>query len=62
VPVSQTWARCSERTGEPTLRDLSAALVAVYGTDYGIHSLTSYGRVGWTEQLPIELLRGQHKR
>ncbi|HYO33230.1 MAG TPA: FAD-dependent monooxygenase [Nocardioidaceae bacterium] len=23
---------------EPTLRDLSAALVAVYGTDYGIHS------------------------
>ncbi|CAN5242750.1 FAD-dependent monooxygenase [soil metagenome] len=26
------------RTGEPTLRDLSEALVAVYGTDYGIHS------------------------
>ena len=25
-------------TGEPTLRDLSEALVAVYGTDYGIHS------------------------
>jgi 2-polyprenyl-6-methoxyphenol hydroxylase-like FAD-dependent oxidoreductase len=24
--------------GEPTLRDLSAALVAVHGTDYGIHS------------------------
>jgi 2-polyprenyl-6-methoxyphenol hydroxylase-like FAD-dependent oxidoreductase len=24
--------------GEPTLRDLSEALVAVYGTDYGIHS------------------------
>jgi 2-polyprenyl-6-methoxyphenol hydroxylase-like FAD-dependent oxidoreductase len=27
-------------TGEPTLRDLSEGLVAVYGTDYGIHSLT----------------------
>jgi hypothetical protein len=24
-------------TGEPTLRDLSEALIAVYGTDYGIH-------------------------
>jgi 2-polyprenyl-6-methoxyphenol hydroxylase-like FAD-dependent oxidoreductase len=30
-----------ERTSEPTLRDLSAALVAVYGTDYGIHNPTS---------------------
>jgi 2-polyprenyl-6-methoxyphenol hydroxylase-like FAD-dependent oxidoreductase len=27
-----------DRTGEPTLRDLSEALVAVYGTDYGVHS------------------------
>ncbi|MES2292373.1 MAG: FAD-dependent monooxygenase [Pseudomonadota bacterium] len=27
-----------DRTGEPTLRDLSEALIAVYGTDYGIHS------------------------
>jgi 3-(3-hydroxy-phenyl)propionate hydroxylase len=27
-----------EHAGEPTLRDVSAALVAVYGTDYGIHS------------------------
>jgi 3-(3-hydroxy-phenyl)propionate hydroxylase len=25
-------------TSEPTLRDLSQALIAVYGTDYGIHS------------------------
>ena len=25
-------------TTEPTLRDLSEALVAVYGTDYGVHS------------------------
>jgi len=28
------------RTGEPTLRDLSEALIAVYGTDYGLHSPT----------------------
>ncbi len=27
-------------SSEPTLRDLSAGLVAVYGTDYGIHSPT----------------------
>ena len=27
-----------DATGEPTLRDLSAALIAVCGTDYGVHS------------------------
>jgi 3-(3-hydroxy-phenyl)propionate hydroxylase len=26
------------RSGEPTLHDLSEALIAVYGTDYGVHS------------------------
>ena len=26
------------RIGEPTLRDLSEALIAAYGTDYGVHS------------------------
>src|SRR6185295_19946504 len=31
-------------TTEPTLRDLSEALVAAYGTDYGIHSPTSISR------------------
>src|SRR5437868_10234764 len=31
-------------TGEPTLRDLSEALVAVWGTDYGVHSPTSLTR------------------
>jgi len=31
-------------TGEPTLRDLSGALVAVYGTDYGMHSATWISR------------------
>ncbi|MFL5556589.1 MAG: FAD-dependent monooxygenase [Gemmatimonadaceae bacterium] len=32
------------RTSEPTLRDLSEALIAVYGTDYGIHSPTFISR------------------
>jgi 3-(3-hydroxy-phenyl)propionate hydroxylase len=31
-------------TSEPTLRDLEQALIAVYGTDYGIHSPTSISR------------------
>jgi 2-polyprenyl-6-methoxyphenol hydroxylase-like FAD-dependent oxidoreductase len=31
-------------TGEPTLRDISEGLKAVYGTDYGIHSPTSITR------------------
>ena len=31
-------------TGEPTLRDLSEGLIAVYGTDYGIHGPTSITR------------------
>src|ERR671914_1378706 len=30
--------------GEPTLRDLSEALIAVFGTDYGIHSPTFLSR------------------
>ena len=29
---------------EPTLRDLSEAMIAVYGTDYGVHSPTSISR------------------
>jgi 2-polyprenyl-6-methoxyphenol hydroxylase-like FAD-dependent oxidoreductase len=32
------------RTSEPTLRDLSEALIAVYGTDFGIHSPTWVSR------------------
>ena len=31
-------------TGEPTLRELSEGLIAVYGTDYGIHSPTYISR------------------
>ncbi len=30
--------RYTGQTGEPTLRDLSEALIAVWGTDYGVHS------------------------
>jgi hypothetical protein len=32
------------RTGEPTLRDLSETLIAVYGTDFGIHNPTWISR------------------
>jgi 2-polyprenyl-6-methoxyphenol hydroxylase-like FAD-dependent oxidoreductase len=32
------------RTTEPTLRDLSEALITVYGTDYGVHSPTFISR------------------
>jgi 2-polyprenyl-6-methoxyphenol hydroxylase-like FAD-dependent oxidoreductase len=32
------------RTGEPTLRDLSEELIAVYGTDFGTHSPTWISR------------------
>jgi 2-polyprenyl-6-methoxyphenol hydroxylase-like FAD-dependent oxidoreductase len=31
-------------TGEPSLQDLSAAMIAVYGTDYGVHSPASISR------------------
>src|SRR5262249_24501247 len=37
VGVMLTEANVGPST-EPTLRDLSAALIAVYGTDYGVHS------------------------
>jgi len=36
--VTERQAGQDGRMGEPTLRDLSEALIAVYGTDYGIHS------------------------
>jgi len=32
------------KTGEPTMQDLSEALIAVYGSDYGVHSPTSLSR------------------
>ena len=43
VRVMVTEARVGS-TSEPTLRDLSEALVVVYGTDYGIHSPTWISR------------------
>jgi 3-(3-hydroxy-phenyl)propionate hydroxylase len=36
--------RHAGQTGEPTLRDLSEALIAVWGTDYGVHSPTFISR------------------
>jgi 3-(3-hydroxy-phenyl)propionate hydroxylase len=41
VVLSETYAG---QTGEPTLRDLRRALVAVWGTDYGAHSPTWISR------------------
>lgn len=35
---------CLEARGEPTLRELSEALTAVYGTDFGVHSPTWLSR------------------
>jgi 2-polyprenyl-6-methoxyphenol hydroxylase-like FAD-dependent oxidoreductase len=43
VRVMVTEARVGPST-EPTLRDLSEALIAVYGTDYGAHSPTWISR------------------
>jgi 2-polyprenyl-6-methoxyphenol hydroxylase-like FAD-dependent oxidoreductase len=36
--------RSLAHTGEPTLSELSAALIAVYGTDFGVHSPTVISR------------------
>jgi 3-(3-hydroxy-phenyl)propionate hydroxylase len=36
--------RCTGQTREPTLRDLSEALIAVFGTDYGMRSATWISR------------------
>jgi len=41
VVISEPYAG---QTGEPTLLDLSQALVAVWGTDYGVHSPTWISR------------------
>jgi len=41
VVVSEPYAG---QTGEPTLRDLSRALIAVWGTDFGVHNPTWISR------------------
>ncbi|HEY1264852.1 MAG TPA: FAD-dependent monooxygenase [Terriglobales bacterium] len=43
-PVGITLTERQIRSGEPTLRDVREALVAVYGTDFGIHSPTWISR------------------
>ncbi|HET7132173.1 MAG TPA: FAD-dependent monooxygenase [Gammaproteobacteria bacterium] len=44
VGVVLTERRLPVDVSEPTLRDVSEALVAVYGTDFGIHSATLVSR------------------
>jgi flavin-dependent dehydrogenase len=43
-PVRVMVTEAQPTRGEPTLRDLSEGLVAVYGTDYGVHSPTWISR------------------
>jgi 3-(3-hydroxy-phenyl)propionate hydroxylase len=44
VGIVLTEAHAAASTTEPTLRDVSEALVAIYGTDFGIHSPTWISR------------------
>jgi 2-polyprenyl-6-methoxyphenol hydroxylase-like FAD-dependent oxidoreductase len=44
VGVMLTESNVVTTSSEPTLRDLSEALIAVYGTDYGVHSPTWISR------------------
>ena len=43
-PVRVMVTEMAVGAGEPTMRDLSEALVSVYGTDYGVHSPTWISR------------------
>lgn len=43
-PIRVMVTEAQVGTGEPTLQDLSAGLIAVYGTDYGVHSPTWISR------------------
>ena len=47
------------QTTEPTLRDLSEALIAVYGTDYGVHSPTSISRFTDTARQAASYRKGR---
>ena len=44
VGIVLTEKQLANPTSEPTLRDVSEALIAVYGTDFGIHSPTWISR------------------
>jgi 2-polyprenyl-6-methoxyphenol hydroxylase-like FAD-dependent oxidoreductase len=43
-PVGVMITEAQVEDGEPDMRDLSAALVAIYGTDFGAHSPTALSR------------------
>jgi 2-polyprenyl-6-methoxyphenol hydroxylase-like FAD-dependent oxidoreductase len=47
------------RTGEPGLRDLSEALVAVYGTDFGLHSPSWISRFTDAARQAVSYRRGR---
>ena len=46
-------------TGQPTLRDLSEALIAVYGTDYGVHNPAWISRFTDTTRQAASYRRGR---
>lgn len=48
-----------ERTGEPTLRDLSDALIAVYGTDFAVHSPSWISRFTDAARQAVSYRRGR---
>jgi 3-(3-hydroxy-phenyl)propionate hydroxylase len=47
------------QTTEPTLRDLSETLIAVYGTDYGVHGATSISRFTDTTRQAASYRKGR---
>ncbi len=47
------------QTGEPTLRDLSEELIAVYGTDFGVHSPTWISRFTDTTRQAASYRKGR---
>ena len=51
--------RYVEHAGEPTLQDLSEALVAAYGTDYGVHSPTWISRFTDMSRQAVSYRRGR---
>jgi 3-(3-hydroxy-phenyl)propionate hydroxylase len=51
--------RYVERPGESTLQDLSEALVAAYGTDYGVHSPTWISRFTDMSRQAVSYRRGR---
>ncbi|MBC9876361.1 NAD-binding protein [Bradyrhizobium sp. INPA01-394B] len=48
-----------DRRGEPTLSDLSAALIAVYGTDFGVHSPSWISRFTDAARQAVAYRRGR---